>query len=100
LLADLERIEQAGAAFRIVVGRFVSGKSFFVNLLRTLALQRRIVVANAQFTMERLTHALQGQARALWSELMRNLATKNKPDGGALRNLCENWISNLHHEIT
>jgi hypothetical protein len=100
LLSDLERIEQAGAAFRIVVGRFGSGKSFFVNLLRTLALQRRLVVAQADFTMERRIHATQGQARALWSELMRNLATKGKPEGNALRNLCENWISNLHHEIT
>jgi hypothetical protein len=100
LLSDLERIEQAGAAFRIVVGRFGSGKSFFVNLLRSLALQRRLVVAQADFTMERRIHATQGQARALWSELMRNLATKGKPEGGALRNLCENWISNLHHEIT
>jgi hypothetical protein len=100
LLSDLERIEQGGAAFRIVVGRFGSGKSFFLNLVRTLALQRRLVVAQADFTMERRIQATQGQARALWSELMRNLATKGKPDGGALRNLCEGWISQIHHEVT
>src|SRR6266542_2694912 len=100
LLSDLDRIEQAGAAFRIVIGRFGSGKSFFLNLVRTLALQRRLVVAQADFTMERRIHATQGQARALWSELMRNLATKAKPDGGALRNLCEGWISQIHHEVT
>jgi P-loop Domain of unknown function (DUF2791) len=100
LLSDLERIEQGGAAFRIVVGRFGSGKSFFVNLVRTLALQRRLVVVQADFTMERRIQAGQGQARALWSELMRNLATKGKPDGGALRNLCENWISQIHQEVT
>jgi hypothetical protein len=100
LLSDLARIEEGGAAFRIVVGRFGSGKSFFLNLVRTLALQRRLVVAQADFTMERRVQASQGQARALWSELMRNLATKGKPDGGALRNLCEGWISKLHHEVT
>ncbi len=100
LFSDLARIEEGGAAFRIVVGRFGSGKSFFLNLVRTLALQRRLVVAQADFTMERRIHASQGQARALWSELMRNLATKGKPDGGALRNLCEGWISKLHHEVT
>jgi hypothetical protein len=100
VLSDLARIEDGGAAFRIVVGRFGSGKSFFLNLVRTLALQRRLVVAQADFTMERRIHASQGQARALWSELMRNLATKGKPDGGALRNLCEGWISKLHHEVT
>ena len=100
LLADLERISDGGAAFRIVVGRFGSGKSFFVNLIRTLAIQKRLVVVQADFTMDRRLQATQGQARGLWSELMRNLATKGKPDGGALRNLCEGWISNLHHEIT
>ena len=100
LLSDLERVEQGGSAFRIIVGRFGSGKSFFVNLVRTLALQRRLVVAQADFTMERRIHATQGQARALWSELMRNLATKGKPDGGALRNLCEGWISGIHHQVT
>jgi hypothetical protein len=100
LLSDLERIEQGGAAFRIVVGRFGSGKSFFVNLVRTLALQRRLVVAQADFTMERRIQASQGQARALWSELMRNLATKGKPEGGGLRCLCEGWIAHIHHEVT
>lgn len=100
ILSDLERIENGGSAFRIVVGRFGSGKSFFLNLVRTLALQKRLVVAQADFTMERRIQATGGQARALWSELMKNLATKGKPDGGALRNLCEGWISTIHHDVT
>jgi hypothetical protein len=100
LVSDLERVEQGGAAFRIVVGRFGSGKSFFVNLVRTLALQRGLVVAQADFTMERRIHATQGQARSLWSELMRNLATKGKPEGGALRNLVEGWISQVQFDVT
>ena len=100
LLKDLERIEQGGAAFRIVVGRFGSGKSFFLNLIRTLALQKRLIVAQADFTMERRIRATGGEARALYSELMRNIATKAKPDGGALRNLCECWISDVHHKVT
>ncbi|MEZ0256991.1 MAG: ATP-binding protein [Chthoniobacter sp.] len=100
VLKDLERIDQGGAAFRIVVGRFGSGKSFFLNLVRTLALQKRLVVAQADFTMERRIRSTSGEARALYSELMRNLATKAKPEGGALRNLCEGWISDVHHHVT
>src|SRR5471030_2131049 len=100
LLKDLERIEQGGATFRIVVGRFGSGKSFFLNLVRTLALQKRLIVAQADFTMERRIRSTGGEARALYSELMRNIATKTKPDGGALRNLCEGWISDVHHKVT
>jgi hypothetical protein len=100
MLTDLERVEQGGAAFRIVVGRFGSGKSFFLNLVRTLALQKRMVVIQADMSMERRLHATGGEARALYSELTKNLATKSKTDGGALRNLCEGWISGLQHEVT
>ena len=100
MLADLERIGQGGAAFRIVVGRFGSGKSFFMNLVRNLALQKRMVVVQADMSMGRRLQASGGEARALYSELVKNLAIKNKPDGGALRNLCEGWISTLQYEVT
>lgn len=99
MLSDLERVEQGGAAFRIVVGRFGSGKSFFLNLVRTLALQKRMVVVQADISMERRLQASGGEARALFSELAKNLATKSKPEGGALRNLCEGWISTLQHDV-
>jgi hypothetical protein len=98
-LTDIERIEQGGAAFRIVMGRFGSGKSFFLNLVRTVALQKRMVVVQADLTMERRIHASGGQSQALFSELMKNLAIKSKPDGGALRNLCEGWISGIQHQV-
>jgi len=99
MLNDLERIEQGGAAFRIVMGRFGSGKSFFLNLVRTMALQKRLVVVQADMSMERRIHASGGEARALYSELMRNLATKAKPEGGALRNLLEGWISGIQNQV-
>jgi hypothetical protein len=99
ILADLDRVEQGGAAFRTVVGRFGSGKSFFLNLVRALALQKRLVVVQADISMERRIQASGGQARALFSELMKNLAIKSKPEGGAMRNLCEGWISGIQTEV-
>ena len=99
VLKDLERIEEGGAAFRIVTGRFGCGKSFFLNLVRSLGLQKRMVVVQADITMGRRLYATGGQAQALYSELMRNLAIKSKPDGGGLRNLCEGWISSIQHEV-
>ncbi|MCB1085418.1 MAG: ATP-binding protein [Verrucomicrobiae bacterium] len=99
LLSDLERIMDDGAAFRIAVGRFGSGKSFFLNLIRSLALQQNLVVVQADFTMERRLYATGGESRALYSELVRNLALKSRPDGGALRNLCSGWISEVQHRV-
>lgn len=99
ILTDLDRIEQGGSAFRIVVGRFGSGKSFFLNLVRNLALQKRLIVIQADMSMERRLQASGGEARALYSELVRNLAIKSKPEGGALRNLCEGWISGVQYQV-
>ncbi|MDF9826584.1 hypothetical protein M2447_000665 [Ereboglobus sp. PH5-10] len=99
LLTDIERIVAGSAAFRIVVGRFGSGKSFFLNLVRTLALQKNLVVVQADMTMERRLYATTGEARALYTELLRNLATRSKPEGGGLPGLVENWISRISHKV-
>lgn len=99
ILSDLERIGDQGASFRICVGRFGSGKSFFLTLIRTLALQKKLVVAQADFTMERRLWASNGDAKALYSELMRNVATKAMPDGGGLAGIVSQWISQVQHEV-
>lgn len=99
ILADLDRIADQGASFRIVVGRFGSGKSFFLNLVRTLAFQKKLVVTQADFSMERRLYASGGEARALYSELMRNMATKAQPDGGALPSVLSSWVSQVQHSV-
>lgn len=99
MLKDLERIESGGAAFRIVIGRFGAGKSFFLTLTRNLALQKKMVVLSADITMDRRLQASSGQARALYSELVRNLATRAKPEGGGLRSVCEGWITGVQHSV-
>jgi len=98
MLEDLQRTERGGAAVRFVVGRFGSGKSFFLNLVRTVAMERRFVVATADITTERRLTGSSGTARALYSELTRTLATRSKPDGGALSSIVERWVSDLLHE--
>ena len=99
ILQDIERIADEGSSFRIVVGRFGSGKSFFLTLIRTLALQKKLVVAQADFSMERRLWATNGDARALYTELMRNLSTKAQPEGGALAGILSEWVSKLQHEV-
>lgn len=99
LLNDLRRIEEGGAALRFVVGRYGAGKSFFLNLVKIVALERKFVVARADITTERRLHGTGGQARSLFSELMRNLATRSRPEGGALANLVERWIADLAHDV-
>lgn len=98
IIEDFQRVENGGAAIRFVVGRFGSGKSFFLNLIRTVALERRFVVANADITTDRRLSGSNGVARALFSELTRNIATRSKAEGGALGNIIERWVSDIAYE--
>jgi hypothetical protein len=99
VLKDLEYLAQGGAAIRFVIGRFGSGKTFFLNLMRILAMEKKFVVLQADITTERRLYATGGQARALYAELMRNMSTKAKPMGGALPSVVERWISNVDHQV-
>lgn len=99
ILRDIDRIAEEGSSFRIVVGRFGSGKSFFLTLIRTLSLQKKLVVAQADFSMERRLWASNGDARALYTELMRSLATKAQPEGGALNGILSEWVSSVQHQV-
>ncbi len=99
ILGDLEQVKAGASTIRFVVGRFGSGKTFFLSLVRHVALQRKFVVVQADITTDRRLHGSDGQARALYTELMRNMATKSKPEGGALSNLVENWIGSVDHQV-
>lgn len=99
VIEDLVRIEQGGASLRFVIGRFGAGKSFFLNLARMVALEKKFVVVQADVTTDRRLHGSGGQPRALYAELMQNLATRAKPEGGALPNVVERWISDLDHQV-
>jgi hypothetical protein len=93
ILRDLDHAADGGAGVRFVIGRFGSGKSFFLNLANTVALEKGFLVASADITTERRLHGTGGHARALYTELMRNLASKARPEGGALSSVLERWIS-------
>ena len=99
LIDDLKLVEQGGASVRFIVGRFGSGKTFFLNLIRSVAQKRKFVVAQADITTDRRFHGSGGQARSLYSELMRNLSTRSRPDGNALQNVVERWIGDVDHRI-
>lgn len=93
LLQDIDRIADGGAAIRFVIGEYGSGKTFFLHLIRSVALERRLVTVHADLSPDRRLHASGGQARSLYSELMRNMSTKAKPDGGALGSVVERFIT-------
>lgn len=93
LLEDLESIAQGGTTFRFIIGRYGSGKSFMLQLLRNYALERGFVVADVDLSPERHLTGSSGEGLATYREMMKNLSTKTRPDGGALPAILERWIS-------
>lgn len=100
LLSDIDNIvAEGGASFRLILGRYGSGKSFLCQLIRNYALQRDFVVADADLSpVHRLT-GTQGQGLNLYRELLANLSTKTRPDGNAFAALLERWISDLQQRV-
>jgi len=93
LVNDIDRIADGGSGFRVVIGEYGAGKTFFLNLVRAVAMERKLVVASADLNPDRRLHASGGQARSLYAELMRNLSTRTKPEGGALAGIVEKFIA-------
>jgi hypothetical protein len=93
LIADLERIADGGSGIRFVIGEFGSGKTFFLYLIRSIALEKRLVTVHADLTPDRRLQATGGQARALYQELVRNMSTRSKSDGGALASVVERFVT-------
>lgn len=93
MVSDIDRVADGGSSFRFVIGEYGAGKTFFLNLVSAIAMERKLVVANADLNPDRRLHASGGQARSMYAELMRNLATRTKPEGGALSGVVEKFIA-------
>lgn len=92
VMEDIARIEDGGAAVRFIIGSYGSGKTFFLNLIRAIALEKGLVTTHADLNPDRRLHATGGQARGLYAELMRSLSTRSKRDGGAMPSVVEKFI--------
>jgi hypothetical protein len=92
MLRDVERIGEGGAVFRIVIGEYGAGKTFFLNLIRATAMAQKLVTVHADLNPDRRLQGSGGQARSLFAELMKNVSTRAKPDGGALSGVVEKFV--------
>ena len=98
LLHDVEIISEGGASFRFIVGKYGSGKSFLLQTIRNYVMDKGFIVADADLSPERRLQGTRGQGLATYRELIGNLSTKTKPEGGALTLVLDRWISNVQSE--
>ncbi len=98
LVRDIDRVADGGSAVRFIIGEYGAGKTFFGNLVRLIALERKCVTVSSDLAPDRRLYAAGGQARALYSEAVKNLATRTKPDGNALASVVERFVTNAVKE--
>ena len=98
LLHDVDVVSEGGASFRFIVGRYGSGKSFLLQTIRNYVMDRGFIVADADLSPERRLQGTKGQGLATYRELIGNLSTKTKPEGGALTLILDRWISAVQAE--
>ena len=99
LLHDVDIIADGGASFRFIVGKYGSGKSFLLQTIRNYVMAKNFVVVDADLSPERRLQGTRGQGLATYKELIRNMSTKTKPEGGALSLILDRWISNVQQEV-
>ena len=99
LLRDVEMIAEGGASFRFIVGKYGSGKSFLLQTIRNYVMAKNFVVVDADLSPERRLQGTRGQGLATYKELIRNMSTKTKPEGGALSLILDRWISNIQQQV-
>ena len=94
----MDIITEGGASFRFIVGRYGSGKSFLIQTIRNYVMDRNFIVADADLSPERRLQGTKGQGLATYRELIGNLSTKTKPEGGALTLVLDRWINSVQME--
>ncbi len=99
ILQDIDLIEEGGASFRFIVGKYGSGKSFLIQTIRNYATAKGFAVVDADLSPERRFAGTKSQGLATYKELIQNLSTKSKPDGGALPLILEKWISGIQASV-
>lgn len=99
LIHDVDIIQDGGASFRFIVGRYGSGKSFLLQTIRNYVMDKNFVVVDGDLSPERRLQGSKGQGLATYRELIQNLSTKTRPEGGALTLILDRWINSVQSQV-
>ena len=64
LSRDLENVADGGSGMRFIIGKYGSGKSFLIQLMRGYALDNGFITADADLSPERRLCGAKGMGRA------------------------------------
>ena len=97
-VTDLEDTAEGGGAFRFISGRFGNGKSFMTQMIRNYAMDKGFVVMYADLAIKRRLTGINRECLNTYMELLKNMAYKARPDGGALEPILQDFASSGDEE--
>ncbi len=95
IINDLDEIRDGSTSLRFIIGEYGSGKTFLLSLAKELAHVKNICVCNVDLSPEKRLYSTKGHAKRTYSDLVRSLSTRYRPEGGALRLIIETYLSNI-----
>lgn len=99
LLHDVDIIADGGQPSASSSVSTEAAKSFLLQTIRNYAMDRNFVVVDADLSPERRLQGSHGQGLATYKELIRNMSTKTRPEGGALTLILDRWISSVQQDV-
>ena len=93
LLHDVDLIKEGSATFRFIEGKYGAGKSFLLQTIRNYVMDQNFIVVDADLSPERRLYGTKGQGLATYKELIQNMSTKTRSEGGALPLILDRWIN-------
>ena len=97
-VTDLEDTAEGGGAFRFISGRFGNGKSFMTQMIRNYAMDKGFVVMDADLAINRRLTGNKKEGLNTYMELLKNMAYKARPDGGALEPILQEFAGTCEKE--
>jgi hypothetical protein len=93
LANDIRTVKDGGTAVRFLMGEYGSGKSFFLQVIRHAAQRAGCVTMHADIAQDARLYGTGGRVRSLFSTLVGSTGTRTQPDGGAMAEVLERFVS-------
>lgn len=94
ICTNLESVKDGGAFTKFVIGKYGSGKSFLISLIRGYAQERNFVCLDCDLSPERRLSSNSGYGKNTYIELVKNMSTKTQ-DSGAIGQILSKWVSDM-----
>ncbi len=95
---DLEQVSKGNSLTKFIIGKYGTGKSFVQASIAQKAYRMNMVVSKVDFSPFRRLYHRDGMAKALYTEIMKNLTTLTSTKN-TIELIIESWIQKILESV-